>query len=281
MSNEKVKVAYIGRSRNLHDARLIEALEHKFDIKEFYSVNFPFEVIPVKEFYGISLIIAGPLTDTISVIPQTVDVPILGVSHAFDLNIESETYPIQENIDRCAGIICDCKHSVKVLKRNFNFKGKLFEIPFGCDREYFSRVNIDYTDKLNILVTRNWFKIYRNDLILEALSSLKGMNLGIDCTFLGEGPLFRNAAAKYIQSNENFRMHFKGKKDKSEVREEMSHNWLYISAASSDGSSVSLLEAMAAGMICIVSDFPSNLEWVKNHVDGFTFKNGDNHMPWS
>jgi glycosyltransferase involved in cell wall biosynthesis len=70
-------------------------------------------------------------------------------------------------------------------------------------------------------------------------------------------------------------LHFKGKKDKSEVREEMSHNWLYISAASSDGSSISLLEAMAAGMICIVSDFPSNLEWVENHFNGFTFKNGD------
>ncbi len=275
MSNEKVKVAYIGRKRNIHDAILIEALVHKFDIKEFYTVDFPFEVIPVREFYGISLIIAGPLTDTFSLIPQTLDVPILGISHAFDLNIESETYPIQENIDRCAGIICDCQHSAKVLESQFNFRGKLFEVPFGCDREFFSRVNIDYTDKLNILVTRNWFKIYRNDLILEALTSLKDMNLGINCTFLGEGPLFHKEAEKYIESNDSHRLHFKGKKDKSEVREEMSHNWLYISAASSDGSSISLLEAMAAGMICIVSDFPSNLEWVENHFNGFTFKNGD------
>ena len=52
-----------------------------------------------------------------------------------------------------------------------------------------------------------------------------------------------------------------------------SHNF-YVSASASDGSSVSLMEAMASGMICIVSDFPSNLEWIKHQNSGFLFQNG-------
>ena len=55
----------------------------------------------------------------------------------------------------------------------------------------------------------------------------------------------------------------------------MSDNWIYLSAASSDGTSVSLLEAMAAGMICIVTDYPSNLEWIENSVNGFIFPSGN------
>ena len=55
----------------------------------------------------------------------------------------------------------------------------------------------------------------------------------------------------------------------------MSDNWIYISAASSDGSSISLLEAMSAGMICIATDFPSNLEWIEHSISGFIFPNGD------
>jgi glycosyltransferase involved in cell wall biosynthesis len=32
---------------------------------------------------------------------------------------------------------------------------------------------------------------------------------------------------------------------------------------------------MAAGMVCIVTDFPSNLEIIQSGVNGFTFTNGD------
>ena len=43
----------------------------------------------------------------------------------------------------------------------------------------------------------------------------------------------------------------------------------YISCAQSDGTSVSLLEAMATGLPLIVTDIPSNREWVvEGRMDG-------------
>jgi glycosyltransferase involved in cell wall biosynthesis len=50
---------------------------------------------------------------------------------------------------------------------------------------------------------------------------------------------------------------------------------LYISASHVDGSSVSLMEALACGLPCIVSDIPANREWVTNGVNGWIFPDGD------
>ncbi len=61
-------------------------------------------------------------------------------------------------------------------------------------------------------------------------------------------------------------------------------NWyhradLYISPSHVDGSSVSLMEALACGIPCLVSDIPANKEWVVEDENGWLFRDGDaNHL---
>jgi glycosyltransferase involved in cell wall biosynthesis len=50
---------------------------------------------------------------------------------------------------------------------------------------------------------------------------------------------------------------------------------LYVSPAHVDGSSVSLMEALACGLPCLVSDIPANREWVTEGVNGWLFQDGD------
>ena len=50
---------------------------------------------------------------------------------------------------------------------------------------------------------------------------------------------------------------------------------LYVSASRSDGSSISLLEAMASGRPALVSDIPGNKEWVRSGENGWLFSDGD------
>lgn len=50
----------------------------------------------------------------------------------------------------------------------------------------------------------------------------------------------------------------------------------YISIPSSDGTSVSLLEAISAGCIPIVSDLPANREWVEDGKTGIIEQKGSN-----
>jgi glycosyltransferase involved in cell wall biosynthesis len=44
---------------------------------------------------------------------------------------------------------------------------------------------------------------------------------------------------------------------------------IYVSTSISDGTSMSLLEAMACGLPVVVSDVPANCEWVQDGVNGF------------
>jgi len=50
---------------------------------------------------------------------------------------------------------------------------------------------------------------------------------------------------------------------------------VYVSASHSDGSSVSLMEALACGKPALVSDIPGNREWIQPGVQGWLFKDGD------
>jgi glycosyltransferase involved in cell wall biosynthesis len=50
---------------------------------------------------------------------------------------------------------------------------------------------------------------------------------------------------------------------------------LYISPSHVDGSSVSLMEALACGIPCLVSDIPANKEWGEEGVNGWLFPDGN------
>ena len=50
---------------------------------------------------------------------------------------------------------------------------------------------------------------------------------------------------------------------------------VYISPSHVDGSSVSLMEALASGLPCLVSDIPGNREWVIEGENGWLFPDGD------
>lgn len=270
-----MEILYVGRNRNSHDLRLVDALKSKFSVTEIYSSKVNANIIHENYISKFNLVVVGPISYELAMIPEKINIPVIGISHAFDINIESEDSSIKRNILKCSGIICDCNYSFKILKEKYEFRGKLFEIPFGCDQSFYSEAQIQFSNKIKILVVRNWFEVYRNDLILKALEEINERGIDFECTFIGDGPLLAENIRLYQESPIFSKIRFKGQQDKFAIRAEMSRNWLYISASSSDGSSISLLEAMSAGMICLVSDFPSNLEWITPESNGLLFRNGD------
>jgi L-malate glycosyltransferase len=50
---------------------------------------------------------------------------------------------------------------------------------------------------------------------------------------------------------------------------------IYISPSHVDGSSVSLMEALACGLPALVSDIPANKEWISEGIDGWLFPDGN------
>jgi glycosyltransferase involved in cell wall biosynthesis len=65
------------------------------------------------------------------------------------------------------------------------------------------------------------------------------------------------------------RVEFLGFVDRAALRDAMTGAEVFVSVPSSDGTSVALLQAMAAGCFPIVSDLPTQREWIDDGVNGF------------
>jgi glycosyltransferase involved in cell wall biosynthesis len=65
------------------------------------------------------------------------------------------------------------------------------------------------------------------------------------------------------------RIEFTGFVDRAALRDAMTEAEVFVSVPSSDGTSVALLQAMAAGCFPIVSDLPTQPELVEDGVNGF------------
>jgi glycosyltransferase involved in cell wall biosynthesis len=60
----------------------------------------------------------------------------------------------------------------------------------------------------------------------------------------------------------------------SELPQLLSRHSVYISASLFDGASLSLMEAMAAGLFPVVSDIPANREWLQDSKTALLFPTG-------
>ena len=78
-----------------------------------------------------------------------------------------------------------------------------------------------------------------------------------------------------LQANIQGLVHFAGQVSQAKSPAYFRAADLYLSASHSDGSSISLLEALATGLPALVSDIPGNLEWIQDGVQGWTFPKGN------
>lgn len=112
--------------------------------------------------------------------------------------------------------------------------------------------------------------LYRIDDILQAFSRFRETAEGKQWKLViaGNGP--ETKSLKTLANNLGLQEStlFTGWVDKSQNAEFYARARIYISIPTSDGTSASLLEAMSFGCIPIVSDLPSNREWIKEGENG-------------
>ena len=117
--------------------------------------------------------------------------------------------------------------------------------------------------------TRSWEPLYGIDILLEAFRQAYRVDSSLRLLLLGSG-----SEAGRVQAF--VEVHALGRVIRTlrpQVKEDMP-KWFrtadtYVSCARSDGTSVSLLEAMATGLPVVVSDIPSNREWVVEAQNGW------------
>jgi len=147
-------------------------------------------------------------------------------------------------------------------------------IPWGIEQEYLRlhRTGYELSKPLRVIVPRAHDDVYNNLFIVEALADLI-RDGRIVITFPGFGRLledFRRHADKLVGDN----VRYYEKLPRPEFLKMVSTNDVYLSAASSDSSPVTLIEAMALGLIPVAADIDGVKEWL-SPSSGFLFPPGD------
>jgi L-malate glycosyltransferase len=126
--------------------------------------------------------------------------------------------------------------------------------------------------------SRAFNEVYDNGTIVRALTALKVVPPDFALSFLSSGPLLRETielADRILTAATRQGVSFAGGVSDMEVVAALRSATFYLSASHSDGASASLLEAMACGLVPIVSDIPANREWITDRENGLLFTPGD------
>lgn len=125
--------------------------------------------------------------------------------------------------------------------------------------------NIIYSNRLHE-------DLYNIDKIIVGCSNFLKTNSDWKLIIAGNGDNTTKLKSLVDELNLNAQIEFVGFLDAETNRKNYYKSKIYISIPDTDGTSISLLEAMAYGCIPLVSDLPSNKEWITDTINGLIVK---------
>jgi glycosyltransferase involved in cell wall biosynthesis len=148
---------------------------------------------------------------------------------------------------------------------------KVRYLPFGIDTDIFSPQpdpKIETPPTIEIFSNRGFFPVYDNETLIRGFSLAYRKNPALRLTLKGDGPL-EGSARKFVSSlGLSDVITFKKKTAYSEVPEDYRQAHIFITTSISDGTPVSILEAMASGLPCIATSVGGIPEWIENGKTG-------------
>ena len=146
-------------------------------------------------------------------------------------------------------------------------------IPWGVDRERFAPAAVRTRGLL--LSTRMHEDVYDISAILRGAATVLARRPEAFLAIAGDGslrPALEREARALLPAG---RYEFLGRLSPAELSAWLGRADVYVSASLSDSTSVSLLEAMAAGALPVVTDIEGNREWVAEGDGARMFVAGD------
>lgn len=138
---------------------------------------------------------------------------------------------------------------------------------------------IQPADKQTIVFSNRLHKkLYRIDQVINYFSAFVQQHPEWKLVIGGTGDETEGLMNQVKHLNLEDKVEFVGWLQKAENVAWYGKSTIYISIPESDGTSVSVLEAMSAGCIPIVSDLPVSKEWITNGVNGIIERDGENPL---
>lgn len=237
------------------------------------------------------LVHAGPLQDAAWLAAKAGAKPLLAMSWGFDLMRDLERSARDRQRARFAlskadGLIVDALCSGdKAAMLGFN-PYRIVRFPWGVDLEAFNpqasredgaalRRELGWEDNLVFLCLRSWEANYGVDVLAKAFVRASKADPRLRLLLLNDGSKREQILGILRRGKALDKVHLAGRVSNLELPKFYAAADVYVSPSHVDGSSVSLMEAMAMGLPSIVSDIPANKEWVQPGKQGCLFPDND------
>ena len=151
-------------------------------------------------------------------------------------------------------------------------------IPVGIDSQqyaYVTRKPLDQDRAVKIVCTRRLEQLYNHITIVKALAILHHQGVNFCMTFVGGGTTLHLLEKVVSDEGMQDKVIFRGMLENNLLPGILQENDIYLSASIRDGTSLSLLEAMATGIFPIVSNIPANTDWLEDGVNAYLHQVGD------
>lgn len=225
---------------------------------------------------GPDLLEAGPLLSCALVASLSKFRPFVAISFGHDILIDAEqsdeTRRIACSVLQAAdAIICDCE----TVRRQAIRLGRLsqphfIQFPWGIELERFTppiqaapiRQQLGWQNNCIFISARSWEKLY------DILTLMEGFRVALESApelrlvLIGDGSLHTQIKAFIKEKDIAHAVYLPGRIEERALPAYLAVANAYVSSAITDGSSITLLEAMACSLPAIVTDIPSNREWI-------------------
>jgi len=242
------------------------------------------------------LIHAGPIQTCAFIATLSGFRPILAMSWGYDLVQDADKsawmrWVTRYTLKRSAFFTSDANVSRdKAVAFGMNPE-KTAIFPWGTDIEHFvpkkearekkkpastnRKSKIENPKSVTLFCSRTWESIYGVDVLAKAFVKVASMNPDVNLLLLGGGSQGQHIRQILMKGGVLDRVQFGGQVGQRDLPRWYHMADIYISPSHVDGTSVTLLEALASGLPCLVSDIPGNKDWIEDDVNGWTFRDGD------
>ena len=223
-------------------------------------------------------VLAGPL-DSITSALIGIDAPIVGLSWGFDLHAMTDRRWLPE----LTGLIVDSQATAEIAREAGMADEAITFLPWGTDLETFTPEGPldDFTrwgvpkGARTIVSLRAHEPLYRVHDVISGFALVAQDAPDVHLIIGHTGSLTPDLRAQARDLGIDARTHFIGALPESDLPALLRSADVYVSASEVDGTSVTLLQAMACRTLILASDSQGNRPWVQPDVTGYLFETGD------
>ena len=239
---------------------------------------------------------AGPIQTCAFIAIRSAFRPIVSMSWGFDLQEDARRniwwdWVTRYTLRRSTFFTCDADISRRLAIGYGMNPERISVFPWGVDLQHFkprrpriARPSLGHRSRHRqgthapsfvLLCNRSWEPRYGVDVLARGFAAAARRSPGLRLVLLGSGSRAEALRQILLDAGVMDRVEWGGRVSQADLPRWYRRCDLYVSPSHVDGSSVSLMEALACGLPVLVSDIAANKEWVQEGDNGWLFRDGD------